>query len=178
MPNYYIMRDGQKLYKKTVKEISKAAVALANATGLPVPVHVDHGLGLKTRAGVQRGVTFARNPMMQGQEFSGEQWVIKGIAPNGRKYTGYASSRDEAEREADYAHDNRGIRAITVRRTQAPMKRNPAKRKQPSKLPVMLTIYNQGRADHKAGWLISDNPYVGAPKEKAMWLKGYRAGKR
>jgi hypothetical protein len=71
----------------------------------------------------KRRKTYDRNPLMQGQDFSGESWVIKGIAPNGRKAMAYAGTRAEAENEADYWHANYGIRAITVRRVAAPYRK-------------------------------------------------------
>jgi hypothetical protein len=71
----------------------------------------------------KRRKTYDRNPLMQGQDFSGESWVIKGIAPNGRKAMAYAGTRAEAENEADYWHANYGIRAITVRRIAAPYRK-------------------------------------------------------
>lgn len=181
MARYYIMKDGQRLYKRTIKEISDVAIKLANATGLGVPVHIDHGaigaaLGKQTRRlGVQRNVKFSRNPMMQGHDFSGEEWCVKGIAPNGRTSTAYANSKREAEETADYLRDNRGVRGITVRRTKAPMKSNPANRKRPPPSDG-LVIYNHGKAAGRNR--ASRVPPAGLDThQKAVWRKGYTAGR-
>lgn len=69
MARYYIMRDGAKLYKDTVKAIEREARKLADATGIGVPVYIE-SMGRSQRAGIQRReATFARNPVSRTKQY-------------------------------------------------------------------------------------------------------------
>lgn len=93
----------------------------------------NHGGAYKTKAEAEKAIKkFNRNPVMQGHDYTGERWLISGIAPQGVKAKAYIDgTRDDAEREADYARTAYRWRGITVRRVEGPvkvgkMKRNPA----------------------------------------------------
>lgn len=199
---YYILKDGQRYYADTIKDIRAMATQLANATGLPVKVNVTsavrRAVGGAERLGVIRegGVfarnpapktiyftdthsgkmcrliwvpespyakahwkftgydghmrfadqpmanitnhlrkdgyirkaakKFTRNPVMQGVDFTGEQWKITGKAPRGGHAVAYANSKREAEDEARLWRQH-GVVGIQTVRLTAPMQSNPTR---------------------------------------------------
>jgi hypothetical protein len=117
---YWVEIEGERIYRNTYAELKRLAQAAATRLNQALLVGYDDEVARpkpKKRRTTRR---YGSNPMMQGVEFSGEQWVIKGIAPNGRKAVAYAATRAEAEDTADYLHANYRWRAITTRRVAAP----------------------------------------------------------
>lgn len=64
-------------------------------------------------------ITARRNPAIRGVDFTGEEWTVAGLGKRGRLAV-TEGSRQDAERMADQLH-NEGYRALTIRRTAAPV---------------------------------------------------------
>lgn len=144
---YYIIDQGERIYRDTQEAIRRAAKTLANATGAAVRVYEDTagvGFGGTHKSTVSRGgsVAFTRNPMMQGHDYTTEKWKVTGKNPRtGSFIHAYADNKAEAQAEtrvlrgAGYT----GVMAVKVGAKKLPaskmaamqgFKRNPTKTKQ------------------------------------------------
>jgi hypothetical protein len=77
---YYIMRDGQKVFAKTVTEIHKLAMKLANETDRNVPVFME-AIGIPAKR-VGKTINARRNPASRGDPHG--FWVVTGTK-NGKR---------------------------------------------------------------------------------------------
>lgn len=171
---YYILREGTRLYRDTLQSISSLAKKEANRTGRAVQVYYEEGVKAARRA-VRHGPqpfhatrnprarkptvsgkisqlrsegypqrqavavalseqragkvrrTMARNPVMQGVNFTGEEWKLTARKGH-RRMVAYANTKEEAEHLARSLWDD-GYHSQTLHRTRAAMKENPAARK-------------------------------------------------
>lgn len=112
---YWLKINGRKHFG-TLAEVRQVGQRIADQFGQTVQVGYDDA---KTKRATSR--RYSRNPLMGGHDFTGEEWVIKGIMPNGSHATIYANSKAEAERELDYARRIYKLRATTLRRSRAPV---------------------------------------------------------
>lgn len=98
MPDYWFrsLATGEKVIRSTVQEISRAAQREANRFGQAVQIHT----GMEARKS-HRKESMARNPVMQGHDFSEEKWKVTGKNPRtGGFIHAYADNGVEAKAEA------------------------------------------------------------------------------
>lgn len=170
---YWLKHGGRKIYHETKAAVTKAARQLADTLGVGVPIGFDDLTGSKRVASAHRTTPFMRNPVMQGHDFTGEEYKVtayKGRTP----IVAYADSKAEAD-DLKRQFKAQGYSFTLGRQTRKAMTSNPVKAAR-TQGTSGLAVYNAGKQAGREGYPKSDCPYSNS-HTREVWRKGWTAGR-
>lgn len=179
---YYIIRDGERIFRKTEAAIKRLAKQVANEIKSPVRVYGDHtslGFGGK-RAGVasRKRVVMRRNPtgLQVLSKMKGVNLQITWVSAPPRRARGVAYASTLKEAQSLKRQLEGGGASHVVIKPQGWMK-NPARRSNVGDDALIRKIYHDGFKTAQAGKRVSENPYNRGSPPWRWWRDGWEDGK-
>lgn len=115
MARRYWMKVGGAKHFGSLAEVKRAGQRLADKLGCAVQVGYDGTPAARPKP----KVSMRRNPVMQGYDFTGEEWKVSTKGPFGQ--TGYSYANSEAEaKQAARLWRAKGFRVTHMVRLKAP----------------------------------------------------------